>query len=62
MKTEIKTVYCKANYNEHFDCMVNELLKEGWKLGRVELKTTHCEDKNSMLFALLFKQEQIGGN
>ena len=57
MKTEIKTVYYKANYNEHFDNEVNNLLKEGWKLGRIELKTTHCENKHSMLFALLFKQE-----
>ena len=57
MKTKIKTVYCKAINNEIFDKQINDLLLEGWKLGRIELKTTHCENKNSMLFGLLFKQE-----
>lgn len=57
MKTEIKTVYYRANDRENFDNKVNNLLKEGWKLGRIELKTTRCENKYSMLFALLFKQE-----
>lgn len=57
MKTEIKTVYCKANNCEIFDDKVNNLLKDGWKLGRVELKQSCSENKNSMLFALLFKQE-----
>lgn len=57
MKTEIKTVYCKANNGEIFDDIVNNLLKDGWKLGRIELKTSRCENKNSMLFGLLFKQQ-----
>lgn len=57
MKTEIKTVYCKANDHENFDKRVNRLLSEGWKLGRIELKASHCENKSSMLFALLFKQQ-----
>lgn len=56
MKTEIKTVYYNANSNEHFDEEVNEYLKEGWQLGRIELRTSNCENKRSMLFALLFKQ------
>lgn len=57
MKTEIKTVYCKANDHENFDKRVNRLLSEGWKLGRIELKASRCENKSSMLFGLLFKQQ-----
>lgn len=57
MKTEIKTVYGRAENNECFDKEVNELLEKGWKLGRIELNPSRCENKKSMLFALLFKQE-----
>lgn len=60
MKTEIKTVYYKSKSHKDFDKEVNSLLKEGWKLGRVELKQNHCENKSSMLFALLFKQQKQG--
>lgn len=56
MKTEIKTVYCRANNNEYFDKEVNDLLEDGWKLGRIELNKSNTENKYSMLFALLFKQ------
>lgn len=56
MKTEIKTVYWKANDSEGFDKQVNRLLECGWKLGRIELNPSRCENKHSMLFALLFKQ------
>lgn len=57
MKTKIKTVYYKADMREFFDDKVNELLECGWKLGRIELKPSSCENKRSMLFALLFKQQ-----
>lgn len=57
MKTKIKTVYYKADRREFFDDKVNELLECGWKLGRIELKPSSCENKSSMLFALLFKQQ-----
>lgn len=56
MKTEIKTVYYSANESEKFDELVNLLLSKGWTLGRIELQTSRCENKKSMLFALLFKQ------
>lgn len=59
MKTEIKTVYCRAENNGYFDEEVNGLLEDGWKLGRIELKKANTENKYSMLFALLFKQTII---
>lgn len=57
MKTEIKTLYYKADNREDFDKHLNRLLSEGWKLGRIELKASRCENKSSMLFGLLFKQQ-----
>lgn len=57
MKTKIKTVLYRADNRELFDDKVNELLECGWKLGRIELNTSRCENKHSMLFALLFKQQ-----
>lgn len=58
MNTEIKTVYWKANERATFDTMVNRLLAEGWKLGRVDIVNDRVEDKSTMLFALLFRQDQ----
>ena len=57
MNTKIKTVYYRADNRESFDNKVNELLECGWKLGRIELNPSRCENKHSMLFALLFKQQ-----
>lgn len=57
MKKQIKTVYCRAEHREEFDKDVNALLKDGWELERIDTLTARVESKYTMLFALLFRQE-----
>lgn len=57
MKTKIKTIWYRLENAEDFDKKVNEYLNKGWNLGRIETHQAKIEGYNSMIFALLFKQE-----
>lgn len=57
MKTKIKTVWKRLEVRGKFDEEVNKYLEKGWNLGRIETHQARIEGYNSMIFALLFKQE-----
>lgn len=57
MKTEVKTIWYRANYRCEFDKEVNDYLQNGWNLGRIEVVPARTCDTYTMFFALLFKQE-----